>query len=174
MALPLECNRSHTPRTQLGSTFLGCSRASSIPHCTFPGTCLHMPFKRRLQARQPVEQPQFPEEQIQSLRAWNVFPSSVIRSGWTPWYLMHCTPSIVIQGHFCLVGRLFCLEWMDAPWILSLTALLRDSQHLYAIRSSFPQIFFSTCSVLDPVLSVRSEIFNWHTLPHVGDRAIVL
>lgn len=33
------------------------------------------------------------------------FPSSIILSGWTPWYLMHCTPSIVIQGHFCLVGR---------------------------------------------------------------------
>lgn len=89
---------------------------------------LHFPWclpphvlQRRLPARQPVEQPQFPEEQIQSLRAWNVFPSSVIRSGWTPWYLMHCTPSIVIQGHFCLVDRLFCLEWMDAPWIRSLS-----------------------------------------------------
>lgn len=63
---------------------------------------------------------------------------------------------------------------MDGHTLNFLTASYRDSEHLYTTYLSFSWIFLSTCSVLGPVLSVRSEIFTWHSLPRLGDRATVL
>lgn len=109
IGLTLPRHREHVPGMQQGFLHPPQELPLHFPWCLPPHAPQKTPPSKAACGAAPVSRRANPI--TQSMKCFSLFS----HSQWMDtWYLMHCTPSIVIQGHFCLVSRLFCLEWMDA------------------------------------------------------------